>query len=92
MARSWISRQRTLQRVYCVVVGELNDIGIYPSGAEVKEWIRQEIKDDKVEVTEDQRQMLLAALLAENAITQEDINRFASRHLCPINTSSTITK
>jgi hypothetical protein len=92
VARSWISRQRSLVRAYTVVVGELNDIGIYPNGAEIKEWIRQEIKDEKVEVTEEQRQMLLSALLAENAISQEDINRFASRHLCRTNTSNTTSK
>lgn len=81
MAGSWVSRQPRFKQIYCVVVSELNDIGIYPSGAEIKDWIRQEVKDDGVYVTETERQFMLAALLAERAITQEDINRFASRHL-----------
>jgi hypothetical protein len=81
MAGSWIQRQSRLKQVYCVVVGELNDAGILPNGAEVKPWIRQEIKDNKVEVTEGERQMILSGLLAEKAISQEDINEFAARHL-----------
>jgi hypothetical protein len=69
----WLSRQRRLTQIYCRVVADLNDNGIFPAGREVQRWIREQFSTIK-EPTRDEIANVLTALIQEKAITQADID------------------
>lgn len=77
---SWISRQPRLTQIYAVVVSQLNDVGIFPGGAEVKAWIKQEIADHGITADAQEIATLLSGLLSEGAIKQADINTLMRRN------------
>jgi hypothetical protein len=72
---AWISKKPRLTQTYCVVVAQLNDIGIRPGGAEIKPWIRQEIADHEITADPQEIAVILSGLLSEKAISQADIGR-----------------
>lgn len=72
---AWIRKQPRLTQVFVYVVGQLNDIGIRPNGAEIKPWLRQEMTDEGITADSKEIATLLSGLLAEKAITQADLNR-----------------
>jgi hypothetical protein len=61
-------------------VSQLNDVGVFPNGAEVKQWVRQEIADHDIKADSQEIATVLSGLLAEKAITQADINQLMKRN------------
>jgi len=61
------------------VASQLNDIGIEPGGAVIKEHIRQDLRDMNVQPDPQEIALMLSGMIAEKALNQEDVNRLA-RH------------
>ena len=77
---AWLPKKDRLTQLYCIVVSQLNDVGIRPAGAEIKPWIRQEIADHGIVADQAEIATVLSGLLAERAITQSDINTLMTRN------------
>jgi hypothetical protein len=73
----WLARQPRLTQLYCRVVADLNDNGIFPAGRAVQRWIRDQLSTVK-EPTRDETATVLSALIQEKAITQADIDHLNS--------------
>jgi hypothetical protein len=71
---AWIQKQPRLTQCYIYVACQLNDIGIRPAGAVIKPWIREEMEKYGIAADKAEIATVLAGLLAEKALTQQDVD------------------
>jgi hypothetical protein len=72
---AWFTKQPNITKAYVYVACQLNDIGILPGGSEIKPWVRQEMTDSGYEASKSEISTILTGLIAEHAISQDDVNR-----------------
>lgn len=81
---SWITSQKRLTQVYVYTTARLNDVGVRPDGAEIKQWIKEELNDLDPIPTKFEVDMVLAGMIAEGVKFHGDASsaaRFAAEPL-----------
>jgi len=62
---SWITTQKRLTKLYVFTTSALNDCGIFPDGAEIKPWIKEELGDIEPPPAQAEVDTVLASMWAE---------------------------
>lgn len=81
---SWLLTQPRMTQIYSFVVAKLNDCGIKPNGAVLKQWIRDDLEMIDPIPTKFEVEMLLVGMVTEGVRFQGDTtsaDRFAAEPL-----------
>jgi hypothetical protein len=82
---AWIKTQKRLAQCYIATAAALNDCGILPDGAEIKQWIRDELAQVDPPVTPVEVDTVLMGMWAEgvkfHGTTPEALAKFAEHEL-----------
>ena len=77
---AWIDAQKRLTKIYIFTTAALNDCGIFPDGAEIKPWIREEIGDIEPAPAQEEVDTVLASMWADgvkfHGMTAEAASKF----------------
>jgi hypothetical protein len=69
---AWLSKENRLTQCYVATVAALNDCGLRPNGAEVKQWIREELPKVQPPITEVEMDTVLAGFLQDRVQYHSD--------------------